>query len=229
MERAASCRVIIFGTGGVGSWCAESLVRSGISHLTLVDYDTVAASNINRQLMATTKTIGLAKVEVLRDRLLSINPSAEIEARREFFNEQTAASFGLEGYDYIIDCIDSLKDKILLMETACRTSACFLSSMGAALKIDPSRVKVSEFWEVNFDPLARMLRKRIRQEGRQVNRPFLCVWSDEVRENKGEAAPDDGAAKKHINGTAAPVTAIFGHTLAALVLRDIADGPLIKQ
>ena len=111
MERIAQKRVIIFGVGGVGSWCAESLVRSGISRLTIVDSDCVSVTNINRQLMATTKTVGQVKVDALKERLLSINPKAEITALQQVFSEETAESFQLDTYDYIIDAIDSLKDK----------------------------------------------------------------------------------------------------------------------
>ena len=167
MERIAEKRVIVFGVGGVGSWCAESLVRSGIKHLTIVDSDSVCASNINRQLMATTQTIGQVKVDVLRERLLSINPSAEITALHQFFTAETADSFHLESYDYIIDAIDTLKDKTLLILMACNTEAKFFSSMGAALKLDPTRIKIAEFWKVQGDPLARVIRKRFKREDRK--------------------------------------------------------------
>ena len=118
MERIAQKRVIIFGVGGVGSWCAESLVRSGISRLTIVDSDRVCITNINRQLMATTKTVGQVKVEALKERLLTINPSAEITALQKIFTQETAGEFDLDSYDYIIDAIDSLKDKALLIMMA---------------------------------------------------------------------------------------------------------------
>ena len=108
MERLGSARVILFGVGGVGSWCAEGLVRSGVTHITLVDSDCVSTSNINRQLMATTRTVGQVKVEALRDRLLEINPNAEITAIERVYSAETADSFEMERYDYIIDAIDSL-------------------------------------------------------------------------------------------------------------------------
>ena len=160
MNRIACARVIVFGVGGVGSWCAESLVRSGIKHLTIVDSDRVCITNINRQLMATSETIGHVKVDALKTRLLSINPSAEITALQKIFNEETAEEFHIGDYDYIIDAIDSLKDKALLILMACQTQARLFSSMGAALKMDPMRIRVSEFWKVQGDPLARALRKR---------------------------------------------------------------------
>ena len=145
MERLASVRVILFGVGGVGSWCAEGLVRSGVTHLTLVDADCVAPSNINRQRMATVSTVGLPKVEALKEMLLDINPSAEITAIQARFTDATAASFGLDSYDYIIDAIDALKDKAALILHATATPATFFSSMGAACKIDPTRVRVASF------------------------------------------------------------------------------------
>lgn len=243
MERLGKIRVIIFGVGGVGSWCAESLVRSGISHLTVVDSDRVCITNINRQLMATVKTVGQVKVEALKERLLTINPMAEIDARQQIFSEETANSFCLESYDYIIDAIDSLKDKRLLIEMACQTKAVFFSSMGAALKMDPTRIKVAEFWKVEGCPLARALRQRFKRLKRKPARKFLCVYSDELLENKGHNAscgtdkcmcpkamngPGDAAMLKHewcsskaqINGSLMHITAIFGMTIAGLVVKD---------
>jgi len=209
MGRISEKRVIIFGVGGVGSWCAESLVRSGIKQLTIVDSDSVCASNINRQLMATTETVGQVKVDVLRERLITINPAAEITAIHEFFTVETADSFHLDTYDYIIDAIDSLKDKALLILMACQTEAAFFSSMGAALKLDPTRIKIAEFWKIQGDPLARVLRKRFKHEGKFPSRKFLCVYSDELVEPQGEG-----------KGSLVHITAIFGFMLAGLVIQD---------
>ena len=188
MDRIAQKRVIIFGVGGVGSWCAESLVRSGIRQLTIVDSDRVCITNINRQLMATTKTVGQVKVDALKERLLTINPSAEITALQKIFSQETAEEFDLDSYDYIIDAIDSLKDKALLILMACRTKAKFYSSMGAALKLDPTRIKITEFWKVQGDPLARALRKKFKSQKQFPKRKFQCVFSDELLENKGHNA-----------------------------------------
>ena len=225
MERIAQKRVIIFGVGGVGSWCAESLVRSGIRHLTIVDSDLVCITNVNRQLMATTQTVGQVKVEALKERLLTINPEAEITALQQIFSEETAASFQLETYDYIIDAIDSLKDKTTLILLACQTKARLFSSMGAALKLDPTRIQVTEFWKVKGDPLARALRNKFKKEKVFPKRKFLCVYSDELLENKG-CPPDDDEVpstfnKPQTNGTLAHITAIFGFMLAGLVVQDI--------
>jgi tRNA A37 threonylcarbamoyladenosine dehydratase len=223
MERLASRRVLLFGVGGVGSWCAESLVRTGILHLTIVDADCVNITNVNRQLMATTRTVGRPKVEVLKERLLEINPSAQITAIQELFTAENAADFHLDSYDYIIDCIDSLKDKTALIELASHSPAALFSSMGAALKIDPTRIRVAEFWDVQGDPLARAIRKKFRKEGRETGKPVLCVYSEELLENKGEAQEpaQEIVRKACVNGSLAHITAIFGHTLAGLVLMDI--------
>ena len=215
MSRIGEKRVIIFGVGGVGSWCAESLIRSGIRKLTIVDSDRVCITNINRQLMATTKTVGQVKVDALKERLLSINPSAEITALQQVFNADSASQFGLEEYDYIIDAIDSLKDKALLILLACQTKAKLFSSMGAALKLDPTRIKTAEFWKVTSDPLARALRNRFKRDKQFPKRKFQCVFSDELLENKMPIDPDDKG-----NGSIVHITAIFGIMLAGLVIQD---------
>ena len=226
LERMAGKRVIIFGVGGVGSWCAESLVRTGIRQMTLVYADRVAESNINRQLMATTETVGRPKVEVLRERLLIINPEAEITAIEGIFTEATAHQFPLDDFDYVIDAIDSLRDKALLIRLACQSRARLFSSMGAALKMDPQRIRVAEFWKVTGDPLARALRNLFKREGRFPSRKFQCVYSDELLSNRGTAIDPQAEAnpfhKVQINGTVAHITAIFGFTLAALVVEDAA-------
>lgn len=201
-----SSRVILFGVGGVGSWCAEALVRSGIRRLTIVDSDVVNESNVNRQLMATSETIGEVKVKALKERLLQINPEAEINPVCERFTADSAASFHLDEYDYIIDAIDSLKDKAELILRACETDAVFFSSMGAARKIDPTRVKVADFWKVRDCPLGAALRKKLRREGTLPQKSFLCVYGDEVLPVVG--------------GSLVTVTAVFGMNLAALVIKD---------
>ena len=243
MEHLLAKRVIIFGVGGVGSWCAESLVRSGIHQLTIVDSDRVCITNINRQLMATAKTVGQVKVEALKQRLLTINPSAEITALQQIFTEDTAESFDIGSYDYVIDAIDSLKDKTLLILMACQTDVRFFSSMGAALKMNPTRIKVAEFWKIKGDPLARALRKRFKRNGNYPKKKFMCVYSDELLKNQGHNAtcgtsqcmcpkaqngPGDPtllnhewcSSKAQINGTLAHITAIFGFMLAGLVVQD---------
>ena len=223
MERLAAARVILFGVGGVGSWCAEGLIRSGIWHLTLVDADCVAPSNINRQRMATVDTVGLPKVDVLRDQLLAINPEADIRTVQARFTDGSAASFELENYDYIIDAIDALKDKAALILHATATPATFFSSMGAACKVDPTRIRVASFWDVRGCPLGSMLRKKLRKANTLPAKDFLCVYDDELLPNLGTdtALPEELKFDKvSHNGSLAHITAIFGFTLAGLVIQD---------
>ncbi len=214
-DRIARARVIVFGVGGVGSWCVEGLVRSGVRHITIVDHDRVCPSNVNRQLMATAKTIGRVKVEAMKEHLLDISPDAEIDARHEAFNAGTAASFDIGSYDYVIDAIDSLQDKMLLIHTACDARVRLYSSMGAARKLDPTRIRVAEFWKVTGCPLARALRQGFKRSGRLPSRKFKCVYSDELLDNAGTS--DEPRA----NGSLAHITAVFGFTLAGLVIEDI--------
>lgn len=224
-----SVKVVLFGVGGVGSWCAEGLIRSGIGHLTIVDADVVDITNINRQLMATTATVGRPKVEVLRERLLEINPEADIVARHEMYTPENAEDFDLNGFDYVIDAIDSLRCKLelILMATQKGLGFKFFSVMGAALKMDPTQVRVSEFWEVDGCPLAAMLRRRMRRQKRFPGRKFKCVWSPEVLPNKGTVVSDenDGALfqKAQINGTMVHITAIMGFYLSGLLLMDMSN------
>ncbi|MGN1375792.1 MAG: ThiF family adenylyltransferase [Prevotella sp.] len=244
MQRIKSANVILFGVGGVGSWCAEALVRTGIGHLTIVDPDCVCVSNINRQLPATTKTIGKPKVEALLSRLQEISPSTVITAIQRTFNTDTADSFNLESYDYIIDAIDSLANKALLIRLACNTKATFFSSMGAALKLDPAKVAVSEFWNVRGCPLARALRQYFKKNKLFPKHKFQCVYSDELLPNEGtdiyqeeydkpvnsvlstndtdnDVSTSPYSSAKKANGSLVHITAIFGMTLAGLVIQDI--------
>ena len=225
MQRLAGARVILFGVGGVGSWCAEGLVRSGIGHLTLVDPDRISPTNVNRQLMATCRTIGQVKVEALRDRLQEIHPEADIIAIQSAYNAETAAGFDLNAYDVVIDAIDSLKDKARLILDASASAARFYSSMGSALKTDPTQIRVAEFWDVRGCPLGSALRKKLRKDKTLPEKPFLCVYDSEVLENRGapvDPAAEPGYAKKAVtNGTLAPITGIFGFTLAALIIQDL--------
>ncbi len=204
-------RVAVFGVGGVGGWCAESLVRSGVGHLMIVDSDRVCASNVNRQVMATSRTVGQMKVEALRERLLEINPDAEISAVARVYSAETAATFDLGSFDYVVDAIDSLRAKAHLINAVTRLARPVLvSSLGAARKTDPFHIRKSEFWKVQGDGLARALRRRFRQLGEFPAKKFTCVWSDELPAPLGEG---------HALGSAVHVTGMFGFALAGLVLR----------
>ena len=218
LRKLADARVILLGVGGVGSWCAEALVRSGVGHLTLVDPDRVDVTNINRQLPATTRTVGLPKVEGLKERLLEINPLCEVTALQARYEK--GADFHLASYDCIVDAIDSLTDKANLILEASACPGAFFSSMGAACKMDPTQIRVAEFFQVRGCPLGAALRKRLRKNGTLPAKPFLCVYDAEVLPNLGPAL-DPGPGKAVANGTLVPVTGIFGFTLAGLVIQHI--------
>jgi tRNA A37 threonylcarbamoyladenosine dehydratase len=218
LRKLADARVILLGVGGVGSWCAEALVRSGVGHLTLVDPDRVDVTNINRQLPATTRTVGLPKVEVLKERLLEINPLCEVTALQARYEK--GADFHLASYDCIVDAIDSLTDKANLILEASACPGAFFSSMGAACKMDPTQIRVAEFFQVRGCPLGAALRKRLRKNGTLPAKPFLCVYDAEVLPNLGPEL-DPGLGKAVANGTLVPVTGIFGFTLAGLVIQHI--------
>lgn len=227
-DRLQNARVIIVGVGGVGSWAAESLVRSGVGNLTICDADTVAPSNINRQLPATCSTVGKVKTTVLADRLRDINPAVSLTTISEKFSSATAAAFDIGSYDCVIDAIDSLADKAaLIVEATSYGSATKLySSMGAALRINPTAIHVAEFWKVYGDPLAAALRRRFRKSGIYPRRKFKCVYSDELLRNASDVLPDCSdpsmsCDKVSVNGAVAHITAIFGFTLAGLVVNDI--------
>lgn len=237
MQRLASSRVIIFGIGGVGSWTAEALVRSGVGHITLVDADRVSPSNINRQAEASVQTVGQVKVEAMRRQLLSYNPDLDIAIYNKEYNAETADEFDLSAYDFVIDAIDSLSAKALLILNACssrgegkepggKSRPVLFSSMGAAMKIDPTKIDVAEFWKVQGCPLAAALRRKFKKTGMMPRRKFRCVYSPELRPNRGDlsSASADTALtynKVAFNGSLCHVTAIFGMTLAGLVIEDI--------
>ena len=244
-EALASSRVAIFGLGGVGSWCAESLVRSGVRLLMLVDSDRVCPTNVNRQLMATTKTVGKVKVDVLAERLREINPDVELDVRQKIYDAASADLFNLAEWDYVVDAIDSLECKAHLIRHALSIpSTTLFSSMGAALKMDPFLIRSSAFTKVEGDGLARALRQKFRKTGGIPKRRFMCVWSPERRENLGPAGagcglgecvcpkdegPGDPSLARHewcstkarINGTVAHTTAMFGFALAGLVVANV--------
>lgn len=220
MSALSKANVIIFGLGGVGSWVAECLVRTGILNLTIVDSDVVAVSNVNRQLPATSSTIGLPKTDALKLRLLDINPDAHIKAMTLFYDEFSAENINLSEFDYIVDAIDSLKEKALLILNATRSGKKFFSSMGAALKMDPSKIKTDEFWNVKGCPLARALRQKFKKSKTFPFRKFLCVYSDERLANRG-FSNETCEYKAQINGSLCHITAIFGMTIAGEIIKDI--------
>ena len=223
MARIAGANIIVFGIGGVGSWVAEALVRTGVRHITLVDSDRVALTNINRQMPATSATVGEIKTEAARRRLLEINPDADVRIMTLFYDSETAPLIDLSDYDCIVDAIDSLKDKALLILNATRSGRKLYSSMGAALKLDPAKIRIGEFWSVKGCPLAWALRQRFKKTKEYPARKFLCVYSEELLENKG-TTDETCEYKARINGSLCHVTAIFGMTIAGEIIKDLVEG-----
>ncbi|MCL2208687.1 MAG: epoxyqueuosine reductase QueH [Treponema sp.] len=216
LEKLSHKSVLIFGLGGVGSWAAEALVRSGIGKIGIIDHDTVCSSNINRQIEATSLTIGIPKAEVLKKRLLEINPDCKITAYDKLFCRENAKTFGIEEADYVIDAIDTVTHKLDLLETVCDSKAVLFSSMGMAFKMDPSRIKTASIWKTNVCPLARVVRQGLKKRGFKGD--FTVVYSDEEPVKKRESVSPD---KKPVNGSIVTVTASAGFLLASLVLQDV--------
>lgn len=199
-------KVMVIGVGGVGSWCAEALLRGGVTELTLVDGDTVERSNLNRQCEATAATLGRLKVKAMRERLLAIEPAAEVVAlARRYPFADGAADLG--GFDFVVDAIDSVADKAELILEATARGIPIVSSMGAALRTDPTAVRLERFDRIAGDALARALRQRFKRLGRYPAAKFFCAVS-------GEPAGDAAAGR----WSRMTVTATFGLTLAAAVL-----------
>lgn len=198
--------VILFGVGGVGGWCAETLLRTGIGHLTLVDFDKVDTTNLNRQLVATHDNVGLSKVIEMQKRLLNIIPEADVQIIDQQYNAETANNFDLAQYDIVVDAIDMVECKALLLYRATQSGCKVYSSMGAGRKTDPQKIRTAEFWKVQGCPLARALRTKIKKAGLIPASKIQCVYSEEISGNQG---------------TLAPVVGSFGMTLASMVINDI--------
>ena len=225
MERLRNERVILFGVGGVGSWCAEALIRTGLTHLTIVDGDVVQSSNVNRQLPATHETIGRPKVEVLRERLLTINPEAEIVAINAMYkpNDKSfplAENLGEAPFNYIIDAIDDVAAKTDLIIYAARARVKIFSSMGAALRFDPTKVTTGELMAIKGDALAKAVRARMKKLGVKPYKKVKCVYSEE----NAKPLPASPEGKEKIKGSLMQVTTVFGCTLASMVIEDIRKG-----
>jgi tRNA threonylcarbamoyladenosine dehydratase len=243
MDAISSVSVIIFGVGGVGSWCAESLVRTGVKNITIVDSDIICPTNINRQAQATSINIGKSKVDEMKVRLIAINKDANITALHAAYDEKSHDSFNLSSYDYVIDAIDSLKNKILLLEMCVQSNITVYSSMGAGARSDPTRIKIDMISKTSNCPLARRVRKLLREKN--ITSDIPCVYSDELpvspaietlcgtgecvcvhdresfcSENEAESI-DWCGMKKQVNGALVHVTAVFGFMLAGMVIRDI--------
>lgn len=218
IERLQSANILIVGLGGVGSFAAEFLVRSGIGNLTIVDGDTVDITNINRQLPALNSTIGKNKTDVVAERILDINPEINLKKINEFLEpERMEEILTQEKFDYVLDCIDSLSPKLALIITCKRKKIKLVSAMGAGGKIDPSKVMVRDISKTNNCFLAKQIRKKLKKE--QIHKGFRCVFSTEIQDENSLKMTDGSNYKKSFYGTISYMPAIFGLYAAAEVIR----------
>ena len=214
MKRLAATRVAIFGVGGVGGYALEALVRSGVGEIDVIDFDTVSESNINRQIIATEQTVGRYKVDVCRERALSINSNVRINAIRSFFSLDNADEFDLTKYDYVIDAIDTVSAKVELIVRSTAAGVRIISSMGAGNKLDPTRFEVSDVYKTSVCPLARVMRTELKKRG---VKKLKVVYSKE--EPIKRTVDGNG---RHAPGSIAFVPSVVGLIIAAEVIKDIA-------
>lgn len=218
IERLQSANILIVGLGGVGSFAAEFLVRSGIGNLTIADGDTVDITNINRQLPALNSTIGKNKTDVVAERILDINPKLNLKKINEFLEpERMEEILTQEKFDYVLDCIDSLSPKLALIITCKRKKIKLVSVMGAGGKTDPSKVMVRDISKTNNCFLAKQIRKKLKKE--QIHKGFRCVFSTEIQDENSLKMTDGSNYKKSFYGTISYMPAIFGLYATAEVIR----------
>lgn len=220
MTRLSRSRVAVFGIGGVGGYVVEALIRSGVGALDLIDNDTVSVSNLNRQIIATTATIGQYKVDAARERCLSINPQAQLRTYRTFYLPETADQFDFHDYDYVVDAIDTVSGKLMLIEQALHAGTPVISSMGAGNKMNPAAFEVADISETTVCPLARVMRRELRKRGIEH---VKVVYSKEPASagniNEAEQPPQ---GKRQIPGSNAFVPAAAGLLIASEVVKDLA-------
>jgi len=208
VARLKASKVVVFGIGGVGSFVAEALARSGVGALTLVDKDVVDVTNINRQLVALNSTVGKPKTEVMKDRIFDINPEIVVEACQIFYTPDTAPGFSLEGYDYIVDAIDNVTAKLELIVRAKQANIPIISSMGAGNKLNPAAFEVSDISKTSVCPLAKVIRRELRERG---IKNLKVVYSKEE------------PARKKPPGSIAFVPPVAGMIMAGEVVRDLLE------
>ena len=214
IERLARTRVAIFGVGGVGGYVAEALCRSGVGAIDLIDADTVSVSNINRQIIALTSTVGMAKVEAMRQRMLDINPDIKVRTHEIFYSEESQGEINISDYGYVIDAIDTVKSKLFLIEKAKKCGVKIISSMGAGNKLDPTAFTVSDIYKTSVCPLARVMRTELRKRG---IKDLKVVYSKE----EPLRAVADGEGGRHAPGSIAFVPSAVGLIIAGEVIRDL--------
>jgi len=225
MERLARARVAVFGLGGVGGHAVEALARSGVGALDLVDSDQITLTNLNRQLLATRRTLGRFKADAARERVLEINPEAAVTVWKVFYGPETAGQFDFSRYDYVVDAIDTVTGKLALIRQAQAAGTPVISCMGAGNKLDPTAFRVADIYETSVDPLARVMRKELKKRG---VRSLKVVYSREApRAPSGALYQEalEGEARRQVPGSSAFVPPAAGLILAGEVVRDIALGP----
>ena len=228
MEHLSECRVAVFGIGGVGGYVCEALARSGVGAFDLIDDDKVCPSNLNRQIIATVKTIGRYKTDVMKERILDINPDAEVNTYKCFFLPENASDFPFEKYDYVVDAIDTVTAKIELVMQCQRSGVPIISSMGAGNKLDPTMFRVADIYKTNMDPLAKVMRRELKKRG---IKKLKVVYSEEkpiaplMDMNDGgkeEPGPErQGTSRRSIPGSTAFVPSVAGLVIAGEVIKDL--------
>ena len=216
LEKLSKSKIIIFGVGGVGSYVTEVLARAGVGNLVLFDGDTVNVSNINRQLVATHKTIGEYKVDVMKRRILDINPEANVIANRCYFNETNSSDWDFSEYDYIVDAIDSVSCKVHIAVKANNENARIISSMGTGNKLNPMNFKVCDIYKTQVCPLARVMRRELKKSG---IKKLKVVYSDEKPVVSG--TEDENVTKKIVPTSISFVPSVAGLIIASEVIKDI--------
>lgn len=221
LERLRRAHVAVFGIGGVGGHCVEALARSGIGAIDLIDNDTVSLTNLNRQLIALHSTIGRPKVEVMAERIADINPACRVRTYKTFYLPETADQFALGEYDYVIDCIDTVTAKLDLVERCRRLDTPIICSMGTANKLDPTKFVVTDISKTTMCPLARVLRKELRNRGIQH---LKVVYSTEQALKPHTELPDaeEASGKRQLPSSNSFVPGAAGLILAGEVIRELA-------
>lgn len=221
MERLGRARIAIFGLGGVGGYVAEALARSGVGSFVLVDHDRVEVTNINRQIIATTGTVGAYKADVMAERMLAINPKAQIEVRRCFFLPENADEFDFSGYSYAVDAVDTVTAKLAIVLRAQAAGIPVISSMGTGNKLDPTKLAVADIYQTSVCPLAKVMRHELRKRG---VRSLKVVYSTELPRqpmaNESSAKGED-EGRRSTPGSTAFVPPAAGLILAGQVVRDL--------
>ncbi len=217
-----NANVLVVGLGGVGAYAAEFMARAGIGKMTIVDGDEVDETNINRQLIALKTTIGQSKSDLMAERILQINPEIELTVINEFLNPDRMSEVVTNDFDYVLDCIDSIRPKVTLIKVCLRNKVKIVSSMGAGGKIDPTQLKVENISKTYNCKMARYVRKQLKKD--KVNRKFKAVFSSEVQDENSLALTDGSNYKKSFYGTISYMPALFGCAVASVAIRYIAKG-----